>query len=114
MSATPYVPYGTAESFGQAAQRLAREREDLLADAGYLQSEGYQTGRVLADTPGGRTVIYNNGDWHQRGRWNGGEGRRYKKITKTRCAKCAKSSKKCRYSTAKCSRRRHRHNRNSR
>lgn len=102
MSTTPYVPYGTAESFGQAAQRLAREREDLLADAGYLQSEGYQTGRVLADTPGGRTVVYNNGDWHQRGRWQGG---RYKKNTKTRCKKCAKSSKKCRYSTAKRSRR---------
>lgn len=111
MSATPYVPYGTAESFGLAAQRLTREREDLLADAGYLQSEGSQTGRVLADTPGGRTVVYNNGDWHQRGRWQGG---RYKKITKTRCKKCAKSSKKCRYSTAKCSRRRRRHNRSSR
>ena len=110
MSATPYVPYGTAESFGLAAQRLDREREDLLADAGYLQSEGSQTGRVLADTPGGRTVVYNNGDWHQRGRWQGG---RYKKITKTRCKKCAKSSKKCRYSTAKRSRRR-RHNRSSR
>ena len=111
MSATPYVPYGTAESFGLAVERNNREREDLLADAGYLQSEGYQTGRVLADTPGGRTVVYNNGDWHQRGRWQGGK---YKKITKTRCAKCAKSSKKCRYSTAKCSRRRHRRNRNSR
>ena len=111
MSATPYVPYGTAESFGLAVERNNREREDLLADAGYLQSEGYQTGRVLADTPGGRTVVYNNGDWHQRGRWDKGG---YKKITKTRCKKCAKSSKKCRYSTAKCSRRRHRRNRNSR
>jgi len=69
---TPYVPYGRAESFGQAADRLAIERNDLLADTGYLQSEGYQTGRVLADTPGGRTVVYNNGDWHQRGRWRGG------------------------------------------
>jgi hypothetical protein len=111
MSATPYVRYGTAESFGKAADRLTRERKDLLADAGYLQSEGDQTGRVLADTPGGRTVVYNNGDWHQTGRWDMGG---YKKIAKTRCKKCAKSSKKCRYSTAKCSRRRRRHNRNSR
>lgn len=54
-------------------------REDLLADAGYLQSEGYQTGRVLADTPGGRTVVYNNGDWHQRGRWQGGDIRKIQK-----------------------------------
>ena len=28
MSATPYVPYGTAESFGLAVERNNRERED--------------------------------------------------------------------------------------
>ena len=97
-----YTPYGSAESFGQAADRLAIQRNDLLADAGYLQSKGYQTGRVLADTPGGRTVVYNNGDWHQRGRWDKGG---YKKIAKTKCAKCAKSSKKCRRSYKKMAKR---------
>jgi len=112
MSYTPYAAYGSAESLGQAADRLARERDGLLADAGYLQSEGYQTGRVLADTPGGRTVVYNtnNDDWDQRGRWK--KAGRYNKIAKTRCKKCAKSSKKCRYSTSKRSRR-CRRNRNS-
>jgi hypothetical protein len=108
MSSTRYDAYTRPESFGQAADRLERERNDLLADAGYLQSEGSQTGRVLADTPGGRTVVYNtnNDDWDQRGRWDGKGG--YKKIAKTRCKKCAKSSKKCRYSRAKRSRRRNR------
>ena len=33
---TPYVPYGTAESFGEAAERLTRERKDLRDDYGYL------------------------------------------------------------------------------
>jgi len=105
---TPYVPYGKAESFGQAANRLDSERNDMYADYGYLPpiNTGYHTGRVVADTPGNRTVVYNNarGEWDQIGRWRGGN----KKIAKTRCKKCAKSSKKCRYSRAKRSRRRNR------
>lgn len=115
MSYTPYAAYGSAESFGQAAYRLASERNDLRADYGYLSPEhnGYQTGRVVADTPNGRTVVYNtnNDEWDQVGRWNGGV---YKKIAKTRYAKCAKSSKKCRHSHHKnAAKRSRRRNRNS-
>jgi len=115
MSYTPYAAYGSAESFGQAANRLAMEKKDLREDYGYLSPEhnGYLTGRVVSDTPGGRTVVYNtnNNEWHQVGRWNGGQ--EYKKIAKTRYAKCAKSSKKCRYSHHKNTAKRSRRNRNS-
>lgn len=75
---TPYVPYGTAESFGQAANRLESERNDMYADYGYQPpyNTGYQAGRVVADTPNKRTVVYNNerGEWDQIGKWNDEEG----------------------------------------
>jgi hypothetical protein len=98
MSFTPFIPYGAAETFGAAAERQDNANKRLLTQSGYTasQNQGFHNGSVVADTKDGRTVVYNaqENEWRQIGRWRGG----YKKIAKTRCAKCAKSSKKCRYS----------------
>ena len=104
---TPYVPYGTATSFGQEEARLAKERANTfnglkkygMTESGDINADG----RMVASVSGDK-YVYNTktGEWHKMG------GR---KLQKTRYAKkCAKSSKKCRYShyknTAKRSRRR--------
>lgn len=108
---TPYVPYGSAESFGQAANRLARENINLLNQRGLVSTtNSLQDGRVVGKIPNTDIkkpdikYVYDNGEWK---RTFGG----YKKIAKNKMRqKCAKSSKKCRYShyktTAKRSRRR--------
>lgn len=104
---TPYVPYGSAESFGEAEARLATERAKLLQDKGFVPSNSSIDGRVVGKNPkDGRKYIYDT----QTNEWRRTFGG-YKKIPKIRYAKkCAKSSKKCRYShyknTVKRSRRR--------
>ena len=104
------IPYGSAPSYFEEIQRLERERAKLLKESGLVSAtNSLQDGRLVGKVSGTNTkYVYDNGQWK---RTFGG----YKKIAKNKMRqKCAKSSKKCRYSTAKCSRRRHRRNRNSR
>lgn len=106
---SPYTAYGSADSFGEAAARLERERNELLRKSGLTPANSSIDGRVVGINPNdGRKYIYDS----KNNQWNRTFGG-YKKIAKNKIRqKCAKSSKKCRYSyshyknTAKRSRRR--------
>lgn len=88
-------------------ERLERERNELLRKSGLTPAtNSLQDGRLVGKVPGTNTkYVYDNGEWKRT--FGGG----YKKIAKNKIRqKCAKSSKKSRYShyknTAKRSRRR--------
>ena len=103
---TPYVPYGSGPSYFDEIKRFEMERNELLKQRGLVSAtNSLQDGRLVGKVSGTNTkYVYDNGQWK---RTFGG----YKKIAKNKMRqKCAKSSKKCRYShyknTAKRSRRR--------
>ena len=74
-SYTPNFAYGSAESFGEAANRFASANNKLIAQSGYKPSKTvFDNGSIVANAPNGRTFVYNPAanEWRQIGRWNGG------------------------------------------
>jgi hypothetical protein len=110
MSYTPFIPHGSGPSYFEEIQRLERERAKLLRESGLVSTNNpLQDGRLVGSIPNTNQKFVYDSSTNQWSRIFGGGGIR--KLQKTRYAKkCAKSSKKCRYShyknTAKRSRRR--------